>query len=458
MSHPLHRHAVVIGGSIAGLATARVLSDHFDAVTVLERDELSDERVPRKHVPQGRHAHALLSGGSEALAEMFPGIMEEMAASGATLGDFNRGTWHQAGGYRAPSTNLPDAVLASRPLIEGVIRQRVAELPNVLVESGVAVENLVAEAGRVRGVRVFDGHMSREVAADLVVDCSGRASRAPLWLEELGYAAPEVVEVRCGMRYATVTFPRRADDLDTTFAVSIGSPPDGKRAGFLIPIEGERWVATIASGYGAPAPVDEEGFRATAATLPSPEMDAVLSKHRSLGPVALHHFVSTKRRRYERLKSVPAGFLALGDAICSFNPVYGQGMAASVLEAVELGRCLDDHDNDDRLVLDVYRRAAKVIAAPWQIAVGADFAYAETEGRKPAGTDLVNRYLKRVLLAAQVSPEVNSKLLLVQNLLAPPSTLFSPGLVRSVRKAAREAERRNRSGAAASSEDLPIGA
>ena len=291
------------------------------------------------------------------------------------------------------------------------------------------------------GVKVFDGTTSRDLPADLVVDCSGRASHGALWMEDLGYQAPETVEVRCDVRYASVILPRRQGDVDKTFSVVIESPPHGKRAAFLLPIEGDRWIATITAGYGAEAPTDEASFRAAAATLPSPEMHRLLESLDELGPLATHRLISSKRRRYERLRDVPAGFLALGDAICSFNPLYAQGMSSAVLQAVALGECLQGHENDQALVRAFYRRAAKVIANPWQIAVGSDFAYPETTGPKPAGTDLVNRYIARVLRAAQVSPEVNTAMILVQNLLAPPSSLMRPSMMRAVRRASRDLAR-----------------
>ena len=373
MSSPLRRHAVVVGAGIAGLATARTLSDHFEHVTVLERDELPAAAGPRRGVPQGRHAHALLSGGARAITEMFPGIMEDLVGRGAALVEFNKGHWFQAGGYRASCLIERKVISASRPFIEQVVRERVEALPNVRIEQGVAVETLLGSEGRVTGAQVFDGSISYAIEADLVVDCTGRASRGGLWMEELGFAAPRVVDVECQMRYATVILPRRPGDL---------------------------------------------------------------------GPVATHRLISSKRRRYEKLKDVPAGFLALGDSVCSFNPIYGQGMSSAVLQAVALGECLAAYGDGGELVKAFYRRAAKVIATPWQIAVGADFAYPESMGPKPVGTDLVNRYLERVLTAAQTSPEVNTAMILVQNLLASPSTLLRPSMVRTVRKANREARRR----------------
>ncbi len=457
MAQPSNRrdHAVVIGASMAGLATARVLADHFDAVTVLDRDQLPAGSDPRKGVPQGRHAHALLAGGARTIAELFPGIMEELVEGGAVLLEFDDGRWHQAGGYRAQCLIERKVISASRPYLEGTIRRRVSQLVDVRIERGVGVDGLVCERDRITGVRIA-GEAPQVVDADLVVDCSGRSSQATRWLEGVGFPAPRVVEVRCQMQYATRILRRSASDLDAAFAVIIESPPHGKRAAFLMPIEGDRWIATVTAGYGAEAPTDEAGFAAAAAALPSPELHEALTAAEPLSPLLTHRLASSQRRRFEKQRRVPAGFLALGDSICSFNPVYGQGMSSAVLQAAELGACLQQHPNDRRLVRAFYRRAAKVIANPWAIAVGADFAYPETTGPKPAGTDLVNRYMKRVLLAAQVSAEVNTAMIRVQNLLAPPTSLLRPSMMRAVRSAAREAERQAATASAPTRRQQPV--
>jgi 2-polyprenyl-6-methoxyphenol hydroxylase-like FAD-dependent oxidoreductase len=439
-------HAIVIGASMGGLATARVLADHFDAVTIVDRDSFSTELEqptelsPRKGVPQGRHAHALLAGGARAIEGLFPGIIEEFNAAGAAALDFNDGSWYQAGGYRARSLIERVVVSASRPFIEGHVRRRVRALPNVSVEADTTVHGLVHDGDRVRGVRIDQDGTERTLLADLVVDCSGRASSAPRWLEAIGFPAPQSVEVRCDVRYGTVVLRRTANDIDGTFAVIIGSPPDEKRAAFLLPVEHDRWILTIAASFGETAPVDEATFHAIAAELPSPEIAEVLRRAEPLGPVMTHRLPSSRRYRYEQLKKVPVGFLALGDSICSFNPVYGQGMSSAVLQAVALGETLAGGDDID-LERRFYKRAAKVIANPWKIAVGADFAYPECTGPKPPGTDLVNRYMKRVLLAARVSPEVNTAMIMVQNLLAPPSVLMKPAMIRTVVRASRAATR-----------------
>jgi 2-polyprenyl-6-methoxyphenol hydroxylase-like FAD-dependent oxidoreductase len=171
-------------------------------------------------------------------------------------------------------------------------------------------------------------------------------------------------------------------------------------------------------------------------------MSRALAHAEPLTAVTTHRMLTSKRRHFEKQRRVPAGFVALGDSVCSFNPKYGQGMSSAILQAVALGEVVAVHQNDDRLVRAFYRRAAKVVATPWQIAVGSDFAYRECSGPKPAGTNLLNRYMTRVLLAAQVSPEVNTAVILVQNLLKPPSILMRPTMMMKVWRAARVAERR----------------
>ncbi len=441
MSHPRLHHAIVIGASMAGLTTARVLADHADAVTVLDRDDLPAGPTPRKAVPQDRHAHTLLAAGARTLESLFPGIMGELIADGAATFDFNRGFFYQADGYRAPSLLDRQLVNTSRPFLEGHVRRRLAALPNVEIRGGVSVGGLLATGDRVRGVRVLDDGAVTDLAADFVVDCSGRSSQAGHWLAEIGFPAPTVDEVRADVRYATMLLERSPSDLDGTFSVTLESPPHGKRAAFLLPIEGDRWIATIGSSYGAPAPTDEESFRASAATLPAPEMALVLARASVLSSVAHHRMVSSKRRRYEKLRRVPAGFVALGDAVCSFNPVYAQGMSSAMLQAVALDECIAGGDNDQRLVRAFYKGVAKVLVTPWTVTVGSDFAHPEVRGPKPFGTSLRNRYLRRVLLAARVSPEVNTAMILVQNLVNPASTLFKPSMMRTVWSASRMVER-----------------
>ena len=444
MSSPLRRHAVVVGASMAGLATARscpITSSRSPSSTATSCPTAAG---PRRGVPQGRHAHALLSGGARAIAEMFPGIMEDLVGRGAALIEFNEGRWFQAGGYRASCLIERKVISASRPFIEQGVRRAgrgAAQRPH---RAGRGRRDAARRRGpchRRPGLRRLD----RRTRSRPTSSSTARAVRpaAVSGWRSSGYAAPEVVDVECQMRYATVILPRRPGDLGVDFSITIESPPHGKRAAFLMPIEGDRWIATIAAGYGAAAPTDEEGFRAAAATLPAPEMDTLLARHgrpRPGGhPPAGLQQAPPLREAEGRARRVPRprrlGVQLQPDLRAGH---VERGPAGGRARRVPRRRT----SNGGELVKAFYRRAAKVIATPWQIAVGADFAYPESMGPKPAGTDLVNRYMERVLTAAQVSPEVNTAMILVQNLLAPPSTLLRPSMVRTVRKANREARRR----------------
>lgn len=426
--------AIVVGSSIAGLSTARVLSDHVDRVEIVERDVLADTPEQRRGVPQGRHAHAILAAGERLFAEWFPGIIDDLEANGAVRTSGFEAWWHQGGAYRVRADWGGGAVSASRPFLETTVRHHLLRRSNVTIGDGVSVDGLIVDGGRVRGV-VIDGC---ELGADLVVDCSGRHTRFLDQLEQAGFPQPAVSTVKVDMAYGTRILRRRADDFDGAFAVIIGGPQHGHRLGVLLPLEDDRWILTLCGFHGDVPPTDDEGFLAFARSLPAPLMADVLERAEALSPVMSHRLPSSQRRHFEKLARRPAGFAALGDAICSFNPIYGQGMSSAALQAEGLGLAVARHGaGSERMVADFYRRAGKVVNNPWTIAVGADFAHPQTSGRKPPGTDLINRYIAKVHLATHASPHVQTKMMQVQNLLAPPQSLMKPSTMLRVLKAAR---------------------
>jgi 2-polyprenyl-6-methoxyphenol hydroxylase-like FAD-dependent oxidoreductase len=427
---------------MAGLATARMLADRFEEVVVLDRDALAAEVGPRKGVPQGRHAHALLSAGANVLLERFPGVLEEIAEAGAVEGDqLADGLWWQFGGYRCRTGGHLRGWLFSRPLLESRVRARIESLPNVAVRPGTRVTGLVAAGDRVRGVAAESGSSS-ELSAGLVVDCTGRASQAPRWLKAMGFPEPKVSQVHIDMGYTTRLYRRGPADLpDAKYAITISTPPAGKRLGVMFPIEGGRWMATMCGFHGDHAPTDGAGFLAWAEGLPTQDIANVIRHAEPLGDAVTHRLPSNQRRHFEKLRRHPRGFVVLGDAVSSFNPIYGQGMSSALLQSQALAAVLAEHDVESpRFAPSYYRKVAKVVAIPWQIAAGADFMMPETTGPKPPGTDLVNRYLARVFLAAQVDPAVATALAHVQNLVAPPPSLMKPAMLLRVMRAARHAK------------------
>src|SRR5579871_1983333 len=239
---PHYAHAIVIGGSMAGLLAARVLADHFHRVTLVERDLLADSAEPRKGVPQGRHAHGLLARGQMILEELFPGLTDDLVAAGATTADLAGDVcWYQPGGYRVRFTSGLMGLLASRPLLEAGVRRRLLALPNVTAISGAEVTRLVASADRTHVTGVVIGRHDtaapdEKLIADLVVDAGGRGSHAPAWLESLGYARPREDRIMIGVGYATRIFQRRPGDLPgARMAIVQPTPPHEKRIGVLLP-------------------------------------------------------------------------------------------------------------------------------------------------------------------------------------------------------------------------------
>ena len=427
-------HAVVIGASMAGLIAANVLSERFHRVTVLDRDALPGDIASRKGVPQGRHGHGLLASGLAALEQQFPGLESQLVAAGAVPGDvIGDIRWFQHGYYKAQFQAGFHGLLLSRPLLEGTLRQMVRRLPNVTILDDMHVLALVADVAgrRVTGVKIRQGVRDMLIdGAALVIDASGRASRAPEWLERLGYQAPQEARVEVGLGYMTRTFRRRPDDLNGDMGVIIApTPPHQRRVGFMLAQEGDRWIVSIGGWLGDHAPDDPAGFEAFARSLGRPDIYDVIRCAEPLSDPVAYAFPANLRRHYERLTRFPERFLVMGDAVCSFNPFYGQGMSVAALEGLLLARCLDDEQEPGTLSRRFFHQARTIVDTPWTIAAGSDFAFPGVTGVKPAGTTAVNWYLSRVHRAASTDRVVCRAFFDVANLLKPAGTLFAPSMV-----------------------------
>ena len=433
---PRAASAVVIGASMAGLCAARVLAPRFDRVTVLDRDTLPDGPVDRGQVPQGRHPHLLLAGGAQLLEGWFPGLLPELYDGGAVELDQSADVqWYQNGGHlRRPCTRARGPSM-SRPFLEWTVRRRLDLLPNVEIRSGGAVEDIELDrAGeRVEGVRLAGGGTE---PADLVVDASGRQARSVAWLEAAGFAAPALSRVQVGTRYVSQELRRTAAPARDWKLAGVVDDPVSKRMAIALPIEGERWLVVFGGMHGEVAPEDPGDRLDYARDLPSPEIADVLEASDPLGPTVTHRFPASQRRHVERMKRFPVGWVLLGDAVASFNPIYGQGMTSAAQQAAALGRALDRSGGIDRSACRRYFRAAgRVVDVAWSTAVGADFAYPETTGPKPRGADLSNRYADRVLTAAQRDDTVAVRFNEVVAMLRRPESLMTPPIVRRVLRA-----------------------
>lgn len=442
-------HAIVLGASMAGLLTARVLSEHFGQVTLIERDPVADRPEARKGQPQTRHLHGLLASGLEIMTRYYPDIIDALEAGGAIVSDFGENMrWHTYGGYRQRFTLGIKAALMSRPFLEHLVRTRTLAQANITLIDNCAVRGLMTTADRTHIVGIEAERRDQEGAfealtADFIVDCTGRGSRTPQWLAEFGYTAPAESEVKVNVGYATQIFRRNpGDDYAKEWILITPEAPRETRFGGMFPIEGDRWIVSMGGWAGDHAPTDPAGFLEYARTMPTPDIYNLMRTAEPLTEVYPHKFNCSLRRHYEKLAHFPAGYLVLGDAICSFNPTYGQGMTSAALQAAVLDELLTERGGELAGIAPLFfKRAAKVVDTPWQLAVGEDFRYPQTTGPKPAGVDLLNRYVAAVHRATLVDPEVGRAFAKVMNLMAPPASLMAPGMMVRVWRANRRRSR-----------------
>jgi 2-polyprenyl-6-methoxyphenol hydroxylase-like FAD-dependent oxidoreductase len=430
-------HAVVIGASMAGLMAARTLADHFDHVTVVERDRLPDGPEGRKSVPQGFHAHTLLIRGKQILEEFFPGLSADLVMHGAVESDSSADViWHQHGVYKMRKPCGLIATSTSRPLLEWRVRAHLQRVKNVALVQGYRVTGLHATPDKTRvtgvGLEPVDGSgPATSLPADLVVDAGGRGTRAPQWLADLGYGAVPVTEIRTNVGYASRYF-RFAGPVapDYNMCLLMQAPP-ATRVGVLFRVEGNRWLLTLQTMLDDTVPSDEEGMLAFARTLPGPQIAKFLEQAVPDSEIQAHRTPTNLRRHYEQMARFPDGLVVLGDACTSFNPRYGQGMTTAALGAVALRDTLDA--TGDLTAPGFSRRYQKALAAaialPWQASTGEDFAFPQVAGRRPPGAGLINWFMRRVIRLTAVDHAALVGFLKVVHLLQGPAGLMRPRLL-----------------------------
>ena len=435
--------AVVLGASLAGLATAVTLATRFDRVTIVERDALPPLGEPRDGVPQGRHAHLLLPAGLQGLAELLPGFLDDLRGHGAHVIDAAELRFYLGEGRLAFDDTELAVSGATRPLIEGIIRERVRALPGVRFVDGCDVVGLATDADRasVIGARIrrrTGGGDVETVGAALVVDATGRASRSPRWLAGLGYSEPDEERLEIGVHYTTRLFRRDLGDLSGCRHVVVATPPGGRRGGLVLAVEGDRWLVTLVGSRGERAPTDLSGFVDYARSLWQPDVHEVVAGAEPIGEAAIGSFPRYLRRRYDRLRRFPGRYVVTGDAVCSLNPVYAQGMSVAVREAQVLGQVLDRHGLD-QIGLRCLRRARPIVDGAWTLATGADLADRAVEGARPLSWRFVNAYIDRLLRVARWDPVVANAFLEVNAMVARPQRIMHPRLAVRVLRGARPA-------------------
>jgi 2-polyprenyl-6-methoxyphenol hydroxylase-like FAD-dependent oxidoreductase len=421
---------VVLGASMAGLMAARVLADAYKTVTVVERDDLPSDNGQRRGVPQGQHLHALLARGRQVLDDLFPGLVDDLIAAGVPTGDLLGNVRWLVSGQRIGRIDIGQTMLfPSRPLLEGQVRARLRELPGVTVLGGTAIAGLTSTDGgaRITGVRVRTNPDSTEILdADLVVDATGRSSRTPGWLSDLGYRPPATERIKVDVGYSSRVYRLPQGALGTDRLILQNWTPGRPYGAGLAEQEGGRHILTLAGMLGNHPPADPAGFTAYAAKLEYPDIGQAIAEGEPLSDPVTFRYPANVRHRYERLSRFPSGLLVIGDAFCSFNPFYGQGMTVAAMQVQALREVLAS----GRLHWKRFFQAvARVVDVPWSIAAGGDLAFPAVVGRRTAKIRLVNSYLPRLHAAAVHDPSLSAAFVRVTGLLDPPESLLRPDRV-----------------------------
>ncbi|MFI7003362.1 FAD-dependent monooxygenase [Nocardia sp. NPDC050175] len=425
--------AAILGGGLAGMLTAAALSDHVDEIVVLEEDRYPQSPAPRKGLPQGNHSHMLMGGGALALEGLLPGTLDRLYLEGAQRRGMPAGMLTlSAAGWHQRHDGQAFVIACGRHLLDHVVRQQVLLNPKVTVRQSAKVAGLLGSAQRVTGVRVTDADLSDGVLdADLVIDATGRRSKATEWLAELGLSLEEDF-VDPGMTYATRLYeapPDADDDFPAVLiqpAAGTGRPGQG---GTLFVIEGRQWIVTMCGTRGGEPPTDAAGYQEFAAGLANSVTAELISLATPISEIRPHRGTANRRRYFERLP-VPAGFVAVGDAVAAMNPVYAHGMSVAALGAAALGRDVERLGLAPELAATAQASIAAVTDGPWGMASGQDLAFPGVRTNvapQPPDPQVVafHQNMGRLLLT---EPEVANAMFGMYTLAVPAEQMITPAV------------------------------
>ena len=441
MSNPTMKQAVVIGAGMGGLAAAKAVAPHFEKVVVFDRDALPDAPTPRLGTPQARHTHGLLAGGCRALEHLFPGIELDLVQAGAVRYRIRRDARYEVPGFDPlPQRDLGyDQFGLSRPALERVCRRRVERESNIEFRPRTRVTELTAspDNGSVAGVR-FEDTRGRpgSLAADLVVDASGRASPTLCFFEEIGSAKPAEIKIGIDQAYATAVFEKPEDaPNDWLVVVHAPTPPGSSRLGIIMPMEERLWSVSLCANHGETPPGDIDGFMAFAKSFRMPTIYNAIRGAKRVGDIARFGMPYSVLRAFDKLDRFPRGLLPLGDSVCRFPPVQGQGMSVAAQEAHVLASLLESRrgraDPLGGLAEAFFSEIQPLLEAPWAVAMN-DLVYPQTRGERPPDFEKRLQYTRALMHLAAEDAEADKILEEVRSLLRPQSALREPELASRV--------------------------
>jgi 2-polyprenyl-6-methoxyphenol hydroxylase-like FAD-dependent oxidoreductase len=441
MLNSILKQAVVIGAGMGGLAAAKAVAPHFEKVIVFDRDALPDAPAPRPGTPQARHTHGLLAGGCRALERLFPGLELDLVEAGAVRYRVRRDMRFEVPGFDPlPQRDLGfDQFGLSRPALERVCRRRVEREPNIEFRPRSHVTEVIASRDNrgVAGVRFEDTRGTPgSLAADLVVDASGRASPTLRFLEAIGSATPPTIVIGIDQAYATTIFETPEDaPTDWLFVVHAPTPPDSSRLGIIVPTEGRRWSVSLSVNHGEASPNDIDGFMAFAKSFRMPTIYNAIRGAKRVSDIARFGMPYSVLRALDKVRRFPRGLVPLGDSVCRFPSVNGQGMSVAAQEANVLARLLESRRGDadplDGLAESFLAEIQPLLEAPWAVAMN-DLVYPQTRGERPPDFEKKLQYARALTRLAAEDPETDRIVFEVRSLLRPQSALREPELASRV--------------------------
>jgi 2-polyprenyl-6-methoxyphenol hydroxylase-like FAD-dependent oxidoreductase len=450
----LGKRAIIVGAGMGGLSVSRVLSDYFDEVVILDRDELPDEATPRPGVPQGKQPHALLGGGLKVLENLFPGFGEELRGSGAEpIAPGSDMLFEIPGQDLWPRIKFSwHTYSMSRPLIELALRRRVECIRNIEIRSGCRGRQIVSDSKLQAASGISyqtDNGSVKTLESDLIVDASGNGSLTMEFLKAIGRRPPRETSIGVNTRYASALFERRGIWNDYKGVFTFPNAPKESRGGIILPAEKNRnQVILIGRGNEIPA-IDDDGFLNYARELPTLTVYNAIRNAKRLTEITSFSFHESRWRHFARVSDFPKGLLPIGDAFCRFNPVYGQGMTVALQEADLLFNLLRTLEENPLTTLapTFLTKAEALISDPWAMSAIPDFIYPETTGERPP--DLEDRLnFQRALgrLAAR-DAGIFELLTQIRHMLKPLSLLDGSSIARRVKEEMTKATQQRQSAA-----------
>lgn len=430
------RRAVVVGGGMAGMLAAAALADAADEVTIIERDVLPAGPEPRRSLPQARHVHVLWSGGARAFERIMPGITDRWLAAGARRIPLPTGLVSMtAQGWLRRWPEMQYMIACTRDLLDWVVREQVLRMPTVKLLQGHEMRALEGTAARVTGARVRTPEgRDLTVDADLVVDASGRGSRATEWLRTLGIDGIREAEVDSGLVYASRFYraPAGSDDFPIVNVQSDPGEPVPGRTATIVPVERGRWLVTLSGTRGGEPSREPDRFESFAHSVRHPVVGELISLTTPLTEeVTVSRSTVNRRRYFEQAPAWPDGFIVVGDSVATYNPLYGQGMTVAAQGLVELAAAVGRSGLRTRgLARDVQHAIARPANLAWELATSQDILYPGAVGRQSrSGTALMNRYVNRLVRAATGRAQITRAFLDVITLSDSPTSWVHPDIV-----------------------------